>query len=60
MREVTLHIINMYISSVYSKFSDMVGIPLHNNPSSGVLMKSIRRKFLQPDNLLDIKHMCVK
>ena len=31
----------MTISSVYSPFSDRVVFPLHNIPSSGVLMKSI-------------------
>ena len=31
----------IYISSVYSPFSDRVGLRLHNIPSSGVLMKSI-------------------
>ena len=35
------------ISSVYSPFSDGVGLPLHNIPSSGVLMKSIGAEFLQ-------------
>ena len=35
-----------YISSVYSPFSDRVGLALHNIPSSGVLMKSIGAKFL--------------
>ena len=37
---------NEYISSVYSPFSDGVGLPLHNIPSSGVLMKSIGAEFL--------------
>ena len=29
------------ILSVYSPFSDRVGLPLHNTPFPGVLMKSI-------------------
>ena len=37
--------IYIYISSVYSPFSDRVGLPLHNIPSSGVLMKSIGAEF---------------
>ena len=32
---------NNYISSVSSPFSNWVGLPLHNIPSSGVIMKSI-------------------
>ena len=35
-----LHIL-FYISSVYSPFSDGVGLPLHNIPSSGGVMKGI-------------------
>ena len=34
------------ISSVYSLSSDRVGLPLHNNPSSGVLMMSIGAESL--------------
>ena len=30
-----------YIISVYSPFSNRVGLPLHNTPFPGVLMKSI-------------------
>ena len=33
--------IYIYISSVYSPFSDRVGNPPHNIPFPGVLMKSI-------------------
>ena len=33
------------ILSVYSPFADMVGLPLHNTPFSGVLMKSIGAAF---------------
>ena len=36
--------IYIYIS-VYSSFSDRVGLPLHNIPSSGVLMKNIGAEF---------------
>ena len=32
------YLIMLYISSVYSPFSDGVGLPLLNIPSSGVLM----------------------
>ena len=31
--------------SVYSPFSDRVGLPLHNTPFPGVLMKSIGAAF---------------
>ena len=34
-----------YILSVYSPFSDRVGLPLHNTPFPGVLMKSIGAAF---------------
>ena len=36
----------LYISLVYSPFSDVVGIPLHKIAAPGVLMKSIRAEFL--------------
>ena len=36
----------IYISSVYSPFYDKVGLPLHNIPSSGVLVKSIGANFM--------------
>ena len=36
----------VYILLVYSQFFDMIGLPLHNIPSPGVLMKSIRVEFL--------------
>ena len=45
------------ISSVYSPFSDGVGLSLHNIPSSGVLMKSIGAEFLRPEALPGINHM---
>ena len=44
-------------SSVYSPFSDRVGLPPHNTPFPGVLMKSIGASFLQPDALPDVNHM---
>ena len=50
----TLH---LYIIGLYSPFSDRVGLPLHNNPFPGVLMKSIGAAFLRPDSLPDVKHM---
>ena len=46
-----------YILSVYSPFSDRVGLPLHNTPFPGVLMKSIGAAFYQPDALPDVNHM---
>ena len=45
------------ISSVYSPFSDRVGLPLHHIPSSGVLMKSIEAEFFRLDALPDVSHM---
>ena len=36
---------SIYIISVYSPFSDRVGLPLHNTPFPGVLMKSIGTAF---------------
>ena len=36
---------NIYILSVYSLFSDRVGLPLHNTPFPGVLMKSFGAAF---------------
>ena len=47
----------LYISSVYSSFSDRVGLPLHNIPSLGVLMKSIGAEFLRLDALPGVHHM---
>ena len=35
----------VYILSVYSPFSDRVGLPLHDTPFPGVLMKSIGAAF---------------
>ena len=49
--------VNIYISSVYSPCSDRVGLPLHNIPSSGVLMKSIGADFWRPDALPGVNHM---
>ena len=45
------------ISSVYSPFSDRVGLPLHNIPSSGVFVNSNGAEFLQPDPLPSVNHM---
>ena len=44
-------------SSVYSPFSDRVGLPPHNTPFLRVLMKSIGAIFLRPDTLPDVNHM---
>ena len=47
-----------YISSDYSPFSNRVGLPLHNIPSSGGLMKSIGAEFfLRPYAVPGINHM---
>ena len=48
---------NIYISWVYSPFSDGVGLPLDKIPSSGLLMKSIGAEFLRPDALPGVNHM---
>ena len=45
------------LSSVYSPFSDRVGLPPHNTPFPRVLMKSIGAVLLQPDALPDVNHM---
>ena len=52
-----LHSCYLLVSSVYSPFSDRVVLPLHNIPSSGVLMKNIGAVFLQPAALHDVNHM---
>ena len=53
-----MHIhIYLYISSVYSSFSDRGGLPLHNINSSGVLMKSIGAEYLRPHGLPDVHHV---
>ena len=44
-------------SSVSSPFSDRVGLPHHNTPIPGVLMKSIGAAFLRLDALPDVNHM---
>ena len=49
---------HLYISLVYSPFSDRVELPLHDIPFSGVLMKSIGPELLRPDALPGVKHMC--
>ena len=45
-----------YISSVYSQFSDIVGLTFYNIPSSGVLMKSIGAEFLRPNSFPGVNH----
>ena len=40
-----VHVVQIYILSVYSTFSDRVGLPPHNAPFPGVLMKSIGAAF---------------
>ena len=47
----------IYILSVYSPFSDRVGLPLHNTPFPGVLMKSIGAVCFRPDAIPDVNHM---
>ena len=44
-------------SSIYSPFSDRVGLPPHNTPFPGVSMKSIGAAFLRPYALPDVSHM---
>ena len=53
----SLIIKRIYISSVYSSFSDRIGLSLHNILSSGVLMKSIGAEFLRPDAVPVVNHM---
>ena len=48
---------NSSSSSVYSPFSDRVGLSPHNTPFPGVLMKSNGAAFLRPDALPDVNHM---
>ena len=48
---------NMLSSSVYSPFSDTVGLPPHNTFFPRVLMKSIGAVFLRPHALPDANHM---
>ena len=49
---------NIYILSLYSPFSDRVGLPFHNMPSSEVLMKSIGAEFfLRLDALPGVNQM---
>ena len=45
-----------YILSVYSPFSDRVGLPPHNAYFPGVLMKSTGAAFLRPDGFPDVNH----
>ena len=44
-------------SSVYSPLSDKVGLPPHNTPFPGVIMKCIGAAFLRPNALPDVNHM---
>ena len=44
-------------SSVYSPFSDRVGLPPHNTSFPRALMKSIGAVFLRPDALPDVNHI---
>ena len=55
---VSTYFIGKSSSSVYSPFSDRVGLPHHNTPFPGVLMKNIGAAFLQPNTLPCINHMC--
>ena len=46
-------------ASVYGLFSVMVGVSLHNIPSSGaVLMKNIGADVLRPDVPPGVNHIC--
>ena len=49
--------LSTYILSVYSLFSDRVGLSLHNTSFLGVLMKSIGAAFFGTDALPDVNHM---
>ena len=46
----------LYISSVYSPFSDGVGLPLYNIPFPGVLMMSIGAELFLASFILDYTH----
>ena len=56
--------VSYYILSVYSPFSNGVGLPLYNIPFSGVLMKSIGAEFYDRMPILCQAHayydMCIK
>ena len=45
------------ILSVYSPFSDRIGLPLHNTPFPGVNEEYWSSVF-RPDALPDVNHMC--
>ena len=47
----------VFISSVYSPFSDGMGLSRHNILSPGLLMKSIGAEFLRSDALPGIYYM---
>ena len=44
-------------SSVYSPFSDRVGLTPHSTPFPGVLMNSIGAAFLRPDTRPGVNHI---
>ena len=56
--EGSTNLVFVYMSSVYSPFTDGVGLTLHNILSPGVLVKSIGAEFfLRSDALPDVNHM---
>ena len=57
LKDILLQEAQSYILSVYSLFSNRVGLPLHNTPFPGVLMKIIGAAFFLPDALPDVNHM---
>ena len=57
LKQVLQHVHIYMIGLYYSQFSDGVGLPLHNIPSSGVLVKSIGAEFLRPNALPGVNHM---
>ena len=59
MLGLTLKMKDIRSSSVCSPFSHGVGLPLHNIPSSGVLMKSIGAEFLRPDALPGVNQLYI-
>ena len=57
MTKTILYQYYIYITSVYSPFSNRVGLPLHNIPSPGGLMMSVGAEFLRPDAFPGVSHM---
>ena len=47
----------LFIASIYSPFSDGVGLPLHNLLSSRMLMTSIGAEFLRSGAFPGVEHM---